>query len=241
MFAAAAYRQGVRGLILLVLALAGNVGAQYSPAASEVLALAPQVETFAGSRSNFESLAAGLRAGREVTLVTITPDGMREIVFFTASKPLSAEQSARVLENARYHLLDRGLAAPSGWDIALVLMGHMDIAPAGPVRQPGLLVPADPRKPMMLSLRNFAGSAANYRSLIRGLTRGTLVTLADPVHVRFRQRFTPQCALPETVAREVLVTAAERLAAERIGDPMIDELRAAVVREVDLRCAATGS
>ena len=77
-----------------------------------------------------------------------------------------------MLENARYRLLDGGRAVPSGWDIALVLMGHVDIAPSGPVRQPGLLTPADPRKPMLLSLRAFAGSAANYRSLMRGLTAG---------------------------------------------------------------------
>ena len=225
---------------MLLLGVA-NAVAQYSPAASEVLALAPQLEGFAGSKANFERLAAGLRAGRQVSLVSITPDGMREIVSFTASKPLSAEESARVLESARYHLLDRGLAAPSGWDIALVLMGHMDITPSGPVQQPGLLAPADPRKPMVLSLRNFAGSAGNYRSLMRGLTQRRMVTLADPVHTRFRERFTPQCALPETVAREVLVAAAERLAEQRVGDPMIDELRAAVVRELELRCAATGS
>ena len=206
-----------------------------------MLALAPQLEAFAGSKANFESLAAGLRAGRQVTLVTITPDGMREIVSFTAAKPLSAEESARVLENARYHLLERGRATPSGWDIALVLIGHMDITPAGPVRRPGLLAPADPRKPMVLSLRPFAGSAANYRSLMRGLTEGKLVILADPVHTRFRQRFMPQCALPEADARQVLIAAAERLAAQHIGDPMMDELRAAVVRELEPRCGAAAS
>jgi hypothetical protein len=233
---------GVKRLILLLAVLAWPAAAQYSPRAQEVLALAPQLETFAGSKANFESLAAGLRAGRQVTLVSITPDGMREIVSFTAAKPLSAEESARVLENARYHLLDRGLAAPSGWDIALVLMGHMDITPAGPVQQPGLLAPADPRKPVVLSLRAFAGSAANYRSLMRGLTEGKLVVLADPVHPRFRERFVPQCALPAADAREVLIAAAERLAAQQLGDPMIDELRAAVVRVLEVNCtAAAGS
>ena len=232
----------MKRLILLLAVLAWPAAAQYSPRAQEVLALAPQLETFAGSKANFESLAAGLRAGRQVTLVSITPDGMREIVSFTAAKPLSAEESARVLENARYHLLDRGLAAPSGWDIALVLMGHMDITPAGPVQQPGLLAPADPRKPVVLSLRAFAGSAANYRSLMRGLTEGKLVVLADPVHPRFRERFVPQCALPAADAREVLIAAAERLAAQQLGDPMIDELRAAVVRVLEVNCtAAAGS
>lgn len=216
--------------------------AQYSPAAQEVLALAPQLETFAGSKTNFDSLAAGLRAGRQVTLVTITPDGMREIVSFTAAKPLSAGESARVLENARYHLLDRGRATPSGWDIALVLMGHMDITPAGPVQQPGLLAPADPRKPVVLSLRAFAGSAANYRSLMRGLTQRSMVTLADPVDFRFKERFTPRCALPEAEARQVLIAAAERLTAQGKGDPMIEDLREAVVRELETKCsAAAGS
>jgi len=232
----------VKRWILLLVVLAWPAAAQRSPPAQEVLALAPKLEVFAGSKANFESLASGLRAGRQVTLVSITPDGMREIVSFTAAKPLSAEESARVLENARYHLLDRGRAAPSGWDIALVLMGHMDITPAGPVQQPGLLAPADPRKPVVLSLRAFAGSAANYRSLMRGLTQRSMVTLADPVDFRFKARFTPQCALPEAEARQVLIAAAERLAAQGRGDPMIDELRAAVVRVLEVKCtAAAGS
>jgi hypothetical protein len=233
---------GVKRWILLLVVLAWPAAAQRSPPAQEVLALAPKLEVFAGSKANFESLASGLRAGRQVTLVSITPDGMREIVSFTAAKPLSAEESARVLENARYHLLDRGRATPSGWDIALVLMGHMDITPAGPVQQPGLLAPADPRKPVVLSLRAFAGSAANYRSLMLGLTQRSMVTLADPVDFRFKARFTPQCALPEAEARQVLIAAAERLAAQGRGDPMIDELRAAVVRVLEVKCtAAAGS
>jgi hypothetical protein len=233
---------GVKRWILLLVVFAWPAAAQRSPPAQEVLALAPKLEVFAGSKANFESLASGLRAGRQVTLVSITPDGMREIVSFTAAKPLSAEESARVLENARYHLLDRGRATPSGWDIALVLMGHMDITPAGPVQQPGLLAPADPRKPVVLSLRAFAGSAANYRSLMLGLTQRSMVTLADPVDFRFKARFTPQCALPEAEARQVLIAAAERLAAQGRGDPMIDELRAAVVRVLEVKCtAAAGS
>jgi hypothetical protein len=131
------YRCGVNHWIFLLMLLAGNAPAQPTAPAQEVLAVAPQLEAFAGSKANFESLASGLRAGKTVRLVTITPDGMREIVSFTAAKALSAGDTARVLENARYNLLDRGLGAPSGWDIALVLMGHMDITPSGPVHQPG--------------------------------------------------------------------------------------------------------
>src|SRR5262245_4900716 len=230
----------VRWIFLLAL-LAGNAAAQYSPAALEVLALAPQLEVFAGSKANFESLSSGLRTGKPVRLVTITPDGMREIVSFTAANAMSAELTARVLENARYHLLESGLAVPSGWDIARVLMGHMDITPAGPVRQPGLLAPADPRKPMILSLRSFAGSAANYRSLMRGITEGRLVSLADPVDSRLKARFTPPCALPRDEAKDVLLVAAERLAAQGIAEPVIDEVRAAVSGELAARCSAAGS
>ena len=229
-----------RWIFLLVL-LAGNAAAQYTAPAREVLVLAPQLEGFAGSKANFESLASGLRAAKAVRLVTITPDGMREIVWFTAAQAMSARDTARVLENARYHLLERGLAVPSGWDIALVLMGHMDITPSGPVRQPGLLAPADPRKPMTLSLRPFAGSAANYRSLMRGMTEGRTVTLADPVDRRLKARFTPRCALPEDEARQVLLAAAERLAARGIGGPLIDEVRGAVVSVLEEQCAASAS
>jgi hypothetical protein len=227
--------------IFLLMLLAGNAPAQHTAPAQEVLAFAPQLEAFAGSKANFESLASGLRAAKTVRLVTITPEGMREVVSFTAAKAMSAEDTARVLENARYHLLDRGRAAPSGWDIALVLMGHMDISPAGPVRQPGLLAPADPRKPMTLSLRPFAGSPENYRSLMRGITQGSVVTLADPVDARLKARFTPPCTLPQDEARQALLAAAERLAAQGIGEPVIDEVRAAVVRELEARCSAAAS
>jgi hypothetical protein len=91
-------------------------------------------------------------------------------------------------------------------------------------------------------LEAFAGSAANYRSLMRGLTHGSPVTLADPVDARFRARFTPQCVLSEAEARQVLIAAAERLAAQHVGDPAVDELRAAVVRVLEVNCsAAAGS
>jgi hypothetical protein len=214
-YAAAAYLGDVKRLILLLAVLTWPAAAQYSPAAQEVLALAPELEACCGSKANFESLAGGLGAAKPVRLVTITPEGMREIVSFSAAKAMSPEDTARVLENARYHLLERGLTAPSGWDIARVLMGHMDITPAGPVRQPGLLAPADPRKPMTLSLRPFAGSPGNYRSLMRGITQGSVVSLADPVD--------------------------SRLTAQGIGEPVIDEVRSSVLGVLEARCSAAGS
>jgi hypothetical protein len=47
--------------------------------------------------------------------------------------------------------------------------------------------------------------------------------------------------LPEAEAREVLMAAAERLAAQQIGDPMIGELRAAVMEVLEPRCRAAAS
>ena len=120
-------------------------------------------------------------------------------------------------------------------------MGHMDITPAGPVRQPGLLAPADPRKPMTLSLRPFAGSQANYRSLMRGITQGSVVSLADPVDSRLTARFTPPCTLAQDEAKQVLLAAAERLAAQGIGEPVIDEVRSSVLGVLEARCSAAGS
>lgn len=228
-------------VIFLLVLFVGNAAAQYAPPARQVLALAPQLEAFAGSRANFESLASGLRDGTEVRLVSMTPEGMREIVTFTAAEALPVLDTARVLENARYHLLERGIAAPSGWEIALVLMGSMDITPDGPVRRPGMLTAANPQSAIVVALRPFAGSPANYRSLVRGITDGRTVTLADPVDRRIRVRFTPQCSLPEGEARQLLLAAAERLATRGIGDPMIQEMAGAIVDLLDAKCGAAAS
>jgi hypothetical protein len=230
------YRSSMKRLVFLLALLVGNAAAQYTAPARQVLALAPELEAFAGSKANFESLASGLRGGTAIKLVSLTPDGMREIITFTAAEALPAIETASVLENARYRLLERGIARPSGWDIALVLMGSMDIAPSGPVRRPGLLAPADPLRPMILSLRPFAGSAGNYRSLMHGLTQGWTVTLTDPVEPRSRFRFTPPCTLSEDEARALLLAAAERLGAQGIGDPMITEVGAAVVGLLQTKC-----
>jgi hypothetical protein len=163
---------------------------------------------------------------------------MRETVSFTASEALTALDTARVLENARYHLLERGIAAPSGWQLALVLMGSSDITPQGPVRRPGLLTPANPQRAIVVALRGFAGSPDNYRSLVRGLTEGRTVTLADPVDRRLRLRFTPQCSVPEAEARQVLLAASERLAARGIGDPLVQEVAEALAGLLQAKCGA---
>ena len=227
--------------ILLLALLAGNALAQYTPPAREVRALAPQLEAFGGSKGNFESLVSGLHGGTTVRLASLTADGMREVVTFTAAEALPADGIARVLENARFHLLDLGIREPGGWDIALVLMGRMELKPAGPVFQPGLLSPADAQKPLALSLHSFAGSRANYASLVRGLTEGRTVTLTDPADRRSRARFEPQCALPAQECRPALLEVAEGLAADGVGDPTIQELRAAVVRMLAARCSAVQS
>lgn len=203
--------------------------AQFTPTAQELLTLARQLEGFAGSRHNLESLASGLTTGTAVTLTTITPDGMRETVTFTAAAPLPPKETASVLEAARRQLLARGIKAPSGWDIALVLMGSAAITPSGPARMPGLLAPAKAEKPFTISLHQFAGSPANYKSLMTGLTQGWTVTLTDPADRRSKLRFTPKGALPAEEAKQTLLLASELLVAQGIQDPTLEEVRAALV------------
>jgi hypothetical protein len=63
------------------------------------------------------------------------------------------------------------------------------------------------------------------------------VTLADPVDRRIRVHFTAQCALPEEQARQLLLAAAERVAARGIGDPLIQEVAGAVADLLAEKCA----
>jgi hypothetical protein len=55
-------------ILFLLTLLAASASAQpYTPVAQQVLTLAPQLEAFAGSKANFESLASGLRGGARST------------------------------------------------------------------------------------------------------------------------------------------------------------------------------
>jgi len=117
---------------LILLGFVASVAAAHGAAPlQEILALAPELQDFAGSRQNFESLAGGLTSGKTIMLSTITPDGMREEVIFTPARPMTAAETARVLEAARVGLAARGIASPDPRDIGAVLMGGMVATPKG--------------------------------------------------------------------------------------------------------------
>ncbi|HVL35013.1 MAG TPA: hypothetical protein VM489_05005, partial [Burkholderiales bacterium] len=120
-----------------------------------------------------------------------------------------------------------GIAVPGAWEIAIVLAGGVLATPAGPARVPALIEPADAAKPLVLAVRGFAGSAANYRSLMRGLTEGTAVSLvgADERRLRF---VPPGGTRPAAHAHRILVAASDALAARGIYDPRPEEVRAAL-------------
>lgn len=216
------------GLAAALGALSPAATAQLAPFAHEVFLLAPQLQAFAGSRANFESLASGLREGAEVTLTRIGADGALDVVRFTPAVPLSAADTARVLESARQRLITLGIDAPGPEAIGVALMGGTLAAPGGAVKLPGLLPPADAKKPLAIAHTTLAGSVENYRNLVRGLGEGSAVRLDTPgkASVSFTA---PGGPLPAEAVGEALQMAADLLAAHGIRNPTPAELRAALV------------
>jgi hypothetical protein len=219
----------LRALLLLLCALAASpAGAQVSPAAHEVALIAPQLEAFAGSRENFESLANGLRNAASVTLTTTSDAGVRDIVTFTPAEPLAATETARLLERARQLLIAHGIGHPGAVEIGVALMGGALKAPSGDVKLPALVAAADPKKPLAVSQTVLAGSAANYKSLVEGLSKDGKVTLTAPGNPD--TTFTvPGGTLSADETKEAIRLASGLLAAQGIHDPTPGELRAALV------------
>jgi hypothetical protein len=208
----------------LALLAAGGAFAELSPQAKEVLELAPELRGFGGAEANFDSLASGLRLGRTVTLVSISFNGMREVLHLTPAAALTAAETVNVLEATRFELLSLGVPEPTAWQIGIVLVGGSVVTPHGTARTPGLIQAKDPARPLSLSMRSFAGSPQNYRSLVAALTSGRPVTLTIPGERRrisFRPAGTP--LRPDEV-QPVLIATAERLVKQGIGDPTVPEL-----------------
>jgi len=91
--------------------------------ALEVQRLAPQLVAFAGSEVNFQNLVNGLALGVPVTLTTTVAPGQTQVVTFTPSGTMTPVQIAQVLENARQSLIARGIATPTGQQLATALVG----------------------------------------------------------------------------------------------------------------------
>jgi hypothetical protein len=220
-----------RKLISLVFALAmilAPSAATASVMSQELLLIAPQLQSFAGSQANLESLANGLRSGSAVTLTSLAADGTQQTVRFTPAQALSAADAARVLEAARQRLIANGIAAPTAQEIGIALMGGTLAAPAGAVKLDGLLAAADPKNPLVVARSSFAGSESNYRNLVRSLEQGAAVTLTVPG--RPAVQFTaPGGPMSAQEVQQALQLARELLAAQGIHQPTAEQLRAALV------------
>lgn len=138
------------GLAALLISICANaqqpqVGV---PPALEVQRLAPQLVPFFGSQANFQNLVNGLVLGQPVSLTTTGADGVTRLVTFTpAGVPLPPLQIAQTLETARTQLISRGIATPSGEQVAVVLNGGTLPTTLGGVQVSGLLQPQTPAVP----------------------------------------------------------------------------------------------
>jgi len=97
--------------------------------ASDEARLASQYATWAGGKSNADSLVNGLRTGNSVTLVTRGPDNRKSIAGFTAQTTMTTADIAGALASAKSTLAHMGIRQPSAEQIQAALIGG-EITPA---------------------------------------------------------------------------------------------------------------
>lgn len=215
---------------LVVFAAAGGASAQTSVSpAQQVQLLAPQLVPFAGSAGNFDSLVNGLTTGVPVTLVTVSADGTLQIVTFTPGTALTAGDTARLLESARQSLIVRGIAAPTGQQIAASLLGGTVTTPSGSTTVTGVLTGAT-TSPTPIQVRTDSAApgsppASNISPAQLQEVRNTLAT---------GERLT------DFEVNQALQLASTLLAQQGIVNPTLEQLRAALFGG-SVRTASGGS
>ena len=127
--------------LLLTPALAVAQNSEVTPSL-QVSQLAPQLIAFAGGQANFDNLVNGLALGSPVTLTTLS-GGQVQTTSFTPQGSMTATQIAQVLETTRQSLISRGVAAPTGQQLAIVLTGGALPTPTGSVQVAATLPPAN--------------------------------------------------------------------------------------------------
>jgi hypothetical protein len=231
-------------LLAAFAALALGLGAlaqttSISASTQQVQLLAPQLVPFAGSSGNFDSLVNGLTTGTAVTLATVAADGSLQIVTFTPPTALSTVDAARLLETARQNLIARGVAAPSGAQLAAALMGGTIPTLSGTSALTGVLTGTTlSPTPVVVrtdaaALQSAAGSnisPAQLAAVRNALANGTGVTLATtnggttqnvvfgPTGVR----------LSDFEVNQALQLAGTLLAQQGVLSPSADQLRVAL-------------
>lgn len=209
----------------------------FSPTAQQVQLLAPQLVPFAGSTGNFESLVTGLTTGTPVTLATIASDGSLQIVTFTPGTALSPVDAARLLEAARQNLIVRGIATPTGPQLAASLMGGTVTALSGTSALIGVITgtttpptPVQVRTDTATPQNAATGSsltAAQLQAVRNALATGTGVTLTSGSGTA--TTFTPTgTRLSDFEVNQSLQLAGTLLALQGVVNPTAEQLRVAL-------------
>src|SRR3954470_12143656 len=227
----------MRMLALVLAVLSLPAGAQ-TAAFQQLQGTSPQFSTFAGSDANLQSLVSGLGAGQAVTLVTQNPDGSLQIVTFTPPSGLGSGVS-RALEQARSNLIARGIAQPTGQQIAVALMGGTLATSAGVAQIPGVLTNTIPAN--AVQVRNESPSAfttgtvpfgeQNFQALSTGLQQGTPIRLTSTVNgVQQTVAITPPSGpMSATDANQLLQVANQTLLSLGIINPTPSQIQIALL------------
>lgn len=183
----------MRALFLsIALALSTNVLAQtlqvqdtsQVSTALQVQRLAPQLIAFAGGDANFQNLVNGLATGAPVTLVNGA-----ETVTFTPSGTMTATDIAQTLEKLRQQLIGRGIATPTGQQLATALAGGQLPTAVGPAQVNGVVTM---QQSPAVSIQQRMGAAAAGSAASGGSIRSNVSDSPFPRGISD----TPQAATP---------------------------------------------
>jgi len=116
-------RSMLAGSLAASLAFAATAMAASAPAPTEASRLASQYSDWAGSRSNADSLIAGLRNGAPITIVTNSPDRSVSIAGFTPASSMSYGGVSSALAAAQHSLARLGIRQPNAEQIQAALIG----------------------------------------------------------------------------------------------------------------------
>lgn len=226
-------------------AIAQTTTTTLTPAAQQVQLLAPQLVPFAGSTGNFDSLVNGLTLGAPITLTTVTPDGLVQIVTFLPGSTLSPLDAARQLETARQNLITRGIATPTAQQLAVSLVGGTLPTVAGSTTINGVITgaaggttPIQVRSEIASAAALPAGSstlnlsAADLQALRTGLAQGSPITLGatTPTGASQVSSFSvPGGPMNAFEVNQSLQLASALLAQQGILNPTPDQIRVALV------------
>jgi hypothetical protein len=216
----------IRSIIALAMLLASALAHAQTQnlATQQVQLLAPQLELFAGSSANFDSLVTGLTTGAPVTLNTVAADGSLQTVTFMPGTRLAPTDAARILETVRQNLIARGIATPTGDQIAAALVGGTITSPSATSPIAGLLtgssVPATPVQVRTAAAFTPGSTSANLTTAELQAIRNTLATGSGLARSGL--------AMNEVQIAQSLQLAATVLAQQGILDPTADQLRAAL-------------